>query len=457
MTARRNSSAGIARGRASLARLTTRRWGSLRAFWADESGVLTVLGLFIFLITLMISGYAVDYWNAVRARTHLQVNSDATAHAALVSREFGTADTAIADAMNVAYANMPKAQYGDIVDASDITFGDWNATTRTFTADPNSRTAVEVRMHRTSARGNPVGTFLYKLVGINSWNISTKSIFDTYYRSCTSEGFVAENTIDLQSNNVYKKGFCIHSNNAISINSNNSFETGVQVTMPDPATIQLPSSGFSSNPGLQDALRSDSWDIRILSQIDTIMAGLSAGNSDVVPSYITNLAPIAYNQGKIGNGDLVSGNIYTASCNGNSPLNISSGTVLSKVVLVTNCNINFGSSVQLHDVVIASTNTSNKAVTGASGLEVGLNDNCAPGGGAQIITDGGMDFPSAMSLFGGQLIAKQDVTFSASGNGVQGASVISGATLSGTSNMTMAYCGSGMEENFQAEYFRMVQ
>ena len=30
-------------------------------------------------------------------------------------------------------------------------------------------------------------------------------------------------------------------------------------------------------------------------------------------------------------------------------------------------------------------------------------------------------------------------------------------TISGTSNMTMGFCGDGMEDSFRAEYFRLVQ
>jgi Flp pilus assembly protein TadG len=434
-------------------RLTT----AFRTWLADETGVMTAFGLFVFIMLLMVSGYAVDYSNAVRARAKLQVNTDAAAHAALVAREFGDASSATSAALAVAYANMPKSAYGDLINPSDVVFGTWDASTRTFTPDSSSREAVRVRMHQNSVRGNPVATFLFRLVGLDYWNINTSSIFDTYYRACTTEGFVGDYAVDLQSNNTYLNGFCIHSNDIVSINSNNYFESGTQVTMPDPSTIELPTSGFTTDPGLQDALRKDSWHIRILDQLDTIMSGLASASTRYTPYYITNTTPIAYTQGKIGEGDLTSGNIYTASCNGNSPLNISSGTVLSKVVLVTNCLINFGSNVQLHDVVIASTSTNDKAITGASGLEVGLDDHCATGGGSQILTDGGMNFPSTMSMFGGQLIAKGNVNFSADGNGVEGASVIAGGTVSGTSNMTMAYCGSGMEEDFQAEYFRMVQ
>ena len=436
-----------------MARLTRR----LRLWRADQGGVITIFSLFLLVICLMIGGLAIDYGNAIRARTTLQQAADATAHAALVYREFATSDTATTQAVAFAYSDLPAARAGDIVQPADIQFGTWDPATRSFTADPTSRSAVQVNMHESATSGNAIATYLLKLVGFDHWNINVSSVFETYYPACMTEGFVGQVAVDLQSNNNYLNGFCIHSNAAVSINSNNYFEAGTAVTMPDPSQIQLPASGFDSNPGLAAALQKDAWNIRLLGQIDTIAAGLAKGDSRYLPSYISNTVPNSYTGNKVDSTSFTPGNIYVASCNGNSPLQVSSGTVLSGVVLVTNCMLNFGSNVQLHDVAIVDTNPAAKAVTGASGLQVGLNDNCAPGGGASIMTDGGMDFPAALSLFGGQLVAKSDISFSANGNGVQGASVISGGTVSGTSGMTMAYCGTGMEADFRAEYFRMVQ
>ena len=89
-------------------------------------------------------------------------------------------------------------------------------------------------------------------------------------------------------------------------------------------------------------------------------------------------------------------------------------------------------------------------------FRIGRNDGCAPGGGAQLLTMGGVEFAAAMEIYGGQVIAKGDITFTANAYGVQGASLISGGTLSGTSNMAMGFCGGGgMEDNFEAEYFRL--
>ena len=60
-----------------------------------------------------------------------------------------------------------------------------------------------------------------------------------------------------------------------------------------------------------------------------------------------------------------------------------------------------------------------------------------------------------LRVYGGQIIALGDITFSANANGIQGASLISGQEISGTSNMDMGFCGTGMEGNYEAPYFRL--
>lgn len=51
----------------------------------------------------------------------------------------------------------------------------------------------------------------------------------------------------------------------------------------------------------------------------------------------------------------------------------------------------------------------------------------------------------------------QQSPFAANGDGLRGTSIISGDTVSGTSNMQMGLCGTGMEDNLSLDYFRMVQ
>lgn len=68
-----------------------------------------------------------------------------------------------------------------------------------------------------------------------------------------------------------------------------------------------------------------------------------------------------------------------------------------------------------------------------------------------------MSFASGLMVFGSQLIASGDIDFAANANGIMGASMIAGGRIDGTSNMDMGFCGSGMENNYEANYFRLAR
>ena len=428
------------------------------SFKSCQSGSMTVFGLFIFTTGLLLTGFAIDYGNLVSSRTVQQVDVDSVAHTALVKRELNAPAIAIQDALEVAAVNMPSNKYGTTIKSSDIVFGTWNSSSRTFTADPNSRQAVRVTAQQTKSRSNPVPTFLLKLVGRTSWDLTTKAVYSTYFPACLTEGFVAQGIVNISSNDSYFRHFCIHSQTYVSMSSNNYFEAGTSVSMPDLTKLVLPASGYTTNVGLQAALQQTSYFIRILPMLPKIIDELAAGNSDYLPAYVTSTTPIALSsQRALTQADLPSGHMFYATCNsGNGTLSISNSVILSKVSITTNCDVKFGNGDVLQDAVIATTATDAKSFTGTSGIQLGLNDNCATGGGAQLLTLGGVEFPAALSIFGGQIVAEGDINFSANANGVQGASLISGGKISGTSNMNMGNCNNGMEADFRAEYFKLV-
>lgn len=138
-------------------------------------------------------------------------------------------------------------------------------------------------------------------------------------------------------------------------------------------------------------------------------------------------------------------------------MNIKNDTVIQNTTIVTNCAIKFGQGTILENTVIATTNTGSKSIDSPSSLQIGRNDNCATGGGAQILTMGGVSLAADMRMYGGQIIAKNNVSFAANADGIEGGSIISGGEISGTSNTTMGFCGDGMEDSFRADYFRLVQ
>ena len=107
-------------------------------------------------------------------------------------------------------------------------------------------------------------------------------------------------------------------------------------------------------------------------------------------------------------------------------------------------------------LIVINTSTDADSFKASSGLTVGRDDGCGAGGGAQLITLGGMNFPSDLQVYGGQLVAAGDVDFEARANGIEGISIVAGGEIDGTSFMNMGFCGGdGLENNFMAEYFRL--
>lgn len=431
---------------------------TLRSFAWAESGVMTVLGLIFLILLFSVGGLAVDAANAYRVRTNLQLASDSIAHAALYYRQDYGPELAKAKALELLDATVSSSANGTVLTSDDIVFGTWDRATRSFTPDPNSKTAVIVNAGRAGERGNRLDTHMMGFVGVDNMDVRTLSVFETYWPPCLREGFVAEDIVDVQSNNTYTNGFCIHSQTHVEVNTDNSFAENTVVSMPDKSNLVLPASGFVTNDGLYQALRDRSYQIRILNRLVPVINDLRVAGLFYTPDYITDRGidsvyePTTKN---IGVADVVQGRVNYVSCNGNQKLFVKDFTPFKEVVIVTNCAVKLGQGVQLHDAIIATTNTDAKSVYAPSSLEIGRNDHCATGGGAQVLTMGGVEVAADLKMFGGQIIAKGDVSFSANANGLEGASIISGGKISGTSNMTMGFCGSGMEDSFEMEYFRL--
>lgn len=446
---------------------------SFRQFVRREDGGITALSLQMFVGALVLGGLAVDFGNGVASKTHLQVTADAAAHAALVSRETLTADEAKAKAIEIAALNMPGSKYGNVLSADDIRFGHWDRDAQTFTDDAGSRDAVFVRTQRQSGNDNGVVTFLMGLVGRDELDVAAGSVFETYYPTCFKEGMVAQDRVDMQSNSTFTSGFCIHSQNYVSVSSNNIYETGVVVSMPDKRDIELPSSGYSSNVGLEPALRDGSYPLKILSRINDIVYGIETDPTDseigiMAPtsryfrSYVTDANPIAIKgQGatSLDPAMFQAGRIHVLTCkNDNSHKQLASGFVLRNMVLITDCRLQFNSGAVIEDAVIISKNTSDNSLYASSNITIGRDDDCAAGGDVQMVTLGGVDFASGTNIYGSQIIAAGDISMTANANGIEGVALVAGGQMDVTSNGAFGFCGgSGMENNYAAAYFRLAR
>jgi hypothetical protein len=421
---------------------------------SEDDGGLTIFGLYIFACIAMVSAIAIDMSNLIAQHTKLQMTADLAAHAALYNRDSNNAGDSIAAALAVVENSMPEAQYGTVIDADDFIFGDFDYTSGDFTPDANSRNGVLVTAKRYASSLNAVDTFLLGFSGVPEIDVAAQAVFATFRPACLREGFVAENIVDLQSNNGFSNGFCIHSNTHVSLNSGNIFEEGTVVSMPDLDQLDLPRSGFESNSGLEVALRQGRMHIRILGMIDEIAAGILDYYSEHIPDYITDLNVYTHSGNRFDASDFVPGTINYLNCSSGVTLRNDAGAY-SEVVIYSECKISLSQGATFEDVVMFSESTRSDSITGASAVQFGRDDSCAVGGGVQVITRGGMSFPADLRMYGGQLIALGEIEFAANADGVEGASMISAMWISGTSNMDMAFCGSGMENNFEAEYFRL--
>jgi len=418
----------------------------------DERGGVAIFGLYIFMTILIMAGLAIDMSHLVNDRTKLQIAADTAAHAALYNRDTKSADESKLAALAIANAAMPSGRYGDVLTLQDIHFGSFDFETQSFTVNENSRNAVLVTTNQLAARANPVSSFLLQLIGFAHWDVSVDSVFVTYRPTCLREGFVADGIVDIQSNNEFWSGFCIHSNDHVELNSNNTFEAGTIVSMPDEEDLVLPNSGFNTNDGLEAALREGSFEMRLVHKLPTIISKLANADEKYIPESINRFEIRHLNENKIGSGQLEPGYIYIASCSGGT-LTIDNFTV-SNVVLLTACAVSFSKGAIIEDSIIATTNTGDRSFYAPSDLQIGKDDSCSDGGGSRLLTMGGMKFAANLAVFGSQLVATNDIEFAARAEGIEGASMIAGGLISGTSNMSMGFCGKSVE-GYEAEYLRL--
>lgn len=434
---------------------------AINRFLHRDDGALTAFGLFLTIAMICVGGLAIDVGNAVMTRTHLQVAADSAAHAAILAREQQSEADAKVTAIAIAHSAMPAAKFGDTIREEDIQFGRWDEATETFIIIPGSDEAVMVSTQRLLERDNALATYFLKFVGLWSMDIVTDAIFETYYPTCYREGLVAQDRLDIQSGNMFREGYCLHSNSHIELNSNNNFEDNVIVSMPNREDIVLPASGWTSNPGLEGKVRSGSYHFRILQRIGDIIDGYSTpGDEYYRPDYFNHPSDTETlsTSARIEASDWETGHIHTATCTGNQRIRIRGGETLRNGVIDTNCRIEIGANAVLENVLIISTSNDLRAIDGAAGVRLGAADGCTPGGGVQIVTRGGVHFTANLAMYGVQILALDMIDFESNGLGVYGVSMVSGGEIDSTSNMDMGFCdGEGLENRFEAEYFRMAR
>jgi Flp pilus assembly protein TadG len=130
--------------------------GSLACLQRRQGSVL-IYSFFLMTIMLAFISFGVDYAHIQTVKTELQRNADATARAALQMYVTYGSSTAVAYAPYIASQSYnPVDSKSGVTPTVSITWGSWNASTKTFTAGGSSPVAVKVSISRSTANGNPV-------------------------------------------------------------------------------------------------------------------------------------------------------------------------------------------------------------------------------------------------------------------------------------------------------------
>jgi hypothetical protein len=425
-----------------------------------------VWSLLWFMVYCGIGGLAIDVTDAYRNQSLLQSTADAASLAGAMSLP-NQAD-AVTEAVLYSVDNMAQETNGVVLKPSDISIGNWDSATRTFAAGGIAPDAVRVVTRRSDDNANPVAMTALRIIsffGMNpEWNIATDAVAVRYVPACANDGFIALNRVDVSGNNDLLQNICLHGQIAgVEMQNHNYFELGVQVSMPDLDMLPDRENLYDMNPGLEDAVREGDLiprDIYLLDQYIDALRNLDTGYNEywsfmyqpdgaggyMMPAKVTsNSLPAT----------LVPYTVYDINCNGQ--IKLPKDALVSKVVIVSNCRVQAASDFSAGDAVIASTYAGNNAaIDVAAKSNLGLADDCAPGGGVELYTLGNVQIAAQGDWHGLRVVAANDVKFTANNTNIHGISVQAGNDIYFTSNNQFGLCGGTGPGPF-AWHYRLVQ
>ena len=438
----------------------------IHQFANNEAGAGTIMGLLWFMLLVGITGMAVDITDGLRNRTMLQATADAAALAGAIDLP----DQAAVVATAVAYAaeNMGEDVNGSVLNPDDVRVGLWDPATQSLDTTSLTPDAVMVTVRRSAENANAVPVNFLRIIGLRTWNVIAQAVAQRFIPDCLTDGLVARGIVDMSSNNGFVNEICIHGEQGVNIQSNNYFETGVNVSMPKiPEMLELPASGMDSNIGLAEALRENYLDPRMVNHIDEIMLDFLDPTSPVMPDYIHTAEPVIEIDEKFNLGAVQPHRIYHVHCASNKHAMIPANANVSKVIIIAECEIRIGAGATVFSAVLGSRSGGNPGQGTGGGVssanigvnanvQLGLPDNCAPGGGVQMFSNATMHFSSLTTINGVQMVAAGDIELGAREMGINGISAQSGGDIRMTSVNMFGLCSGGAPNLFTVPYYRLV-
>jgi hypothetical protein len=152
-----------------------------QTFWKQQCrntrrGIMIPLIGFSLVVLFSVVAFVSDIGNVIVVRTTLGAAADAAAlaGAGALAESYNLPDIKPI-AVQYGLDNVPE-NYGEVLDESNVTFGIWDAGTKTFTPTVSSPNAVRVVVERKHSRNNAVPYFFAKVMGFDDTEISSSAI-----------------------------------------------------------------------------------------------------------------------------------------------------------------------------------------------------------------------------------------------------------------------------------------
>jgi len=437
---------------------------SIRGFYGDERGMVTHFALVVMILVILFSGLSLDSTNAWRTKFMLQTAADATAHAAII--ELQDAGNANVDnngknsirnlVLPLANANLTSDSKNSAITWSDIEFGVWDTSARTFTETNSNVDAVRVVARRSSAASNALPTMLLRVAGLQSWNIEVESVAYLMTEDCGVADISTNGFFSVTSNNDFYNAYCVEAALGIDLNNGNEFDDDNVLFVTDFSDIGFPSSAsMSSIVGRGTSTSSagltygDIFQTKpdisapYVADVETLGDNYLNPYWDAQPAYVNTASAVIQIAAKdVKYTAFAPGRIYEVTCGGSDGTKgqFFNNAYVTEVVIVSECKLQLGRNSVFEDVILVSRDTGNKSIYAASGVQLGMDDSCADGGGVRIYTAGSVSSAANLSVYGAFISAAGDVNVASGSNGVEGLTIYANGDVSFSSQATFGVC-----------------
>ena len=143
-------------------------------FLRDERGMIMPMAGAMVLLGVGFASLAIDMSYLYYLRGKVQITADAAALAG--AGQIPNILNIRTEAIALARQNMPEDGHGVVVREANVTHGNWNGGTRTYTQGSTPYNAVRVVAQRTTANGNAVELFFARILGFDEMDIETSAI-----------------------------------------------------------------------------------------------------------------------------------------------------------------------------------------------------------------------------------------------------------------------------------------